>query len=34
MKKIYQKIISLSLLCAMALSGCSTAKQETTTTKP
>lgn len=31
MKKIYQKIISLSLLCAMALSGCSTAKQETTT---
>ncbi|MBS4929866.1 MAG: ABC transporter substrate-binding protein [Clostridiales bacterium] len=31
MKRIYQKIISLSLLCAMALSGCSTAKQETTT---
>ena len=31
MKKIYQKIISLSLLCAMALSGCSTAKQQTTT---
>lgn len=30
MKRIYQKIISLSLLCAMALSGCSTAKQETT----
>lgn len=31
MKKICQKLISLSLLCAMALSGCSTAKQETTT---
>lgn len=33
MKKICQKLISLSLLCVMALSGCSTAKQETTTTE-